>query len=139
MAFNGRVVIVTGGSNGIGRACVERLGRDGANVVINYYSDEAAANALVSSIGEDHALAVQADVSKVEGVSKLVDETVKKFGHIDVIMANAGMMLMRTVENTTEDDFDRMFNINVKGPYFLTQVSLSLPQRIQMYIAALEL
>lgn len=123
MSHAGRVVIVTGGSNGIGKACVERLGRDGASVVINYYSDEAAANALVTSIGSDRALAVQADVGTMDGITKLIDETVKKFGHIDVVMANAAMMMMRNVENTTEEDFDKMFTLNVKGPYFLAQVS----------------
>ncbi len=125
MSLAGRVIIITGGSNGIGKACVERLGRDGASVVVNYYSDEAGANALVSSIGEDRALAVQADASTMDGITKIIDEAVKKFGHIDVVMANAAMMMMRNVENTTEDDFDNMFKLNVKGPYFLAQVITS--------------
>ncbi len=126
MALAGRVIIITGGSNGIGKACVERLGRDGASVVINYYSDDAGANALVSSIGADRALAIQADASTMAGITKIIDETVKKFGHIDVVMANAAMMMMRNVENTTEEDFDKMFHLNVKGPYFLAQVTISI-------------
>ncbi|ATY66861.1 60S ribosomal L40 [Cordyceps militaris] len=121
MSLAGRVIIITGGSNGIGKACVERFGRDGASVVINYYSDEAGANALVSSIGKDRAVAVKADAGTMDGITKLIDETVEKFGHIDVVMANAAMMMMRNVENTTEKDFDSMFNLNVKGPYFLAQ------------------
>ncbi|OAQ99947.1 hypothetical protein LLEC1_00860 [Akanthomyces lecanii] len=121
MSLAGRVIIITGGSNGIGKACVERLGRDGASVVVNYYSDEAGANALVSSIGQDRALAVQADAGTMDGITKIIDETVKKFGHIDVVMANAAMMMMRNVENTTEEDFDNMFKLNVKGPFFLAQ------------------
>ncbi|KAJ6446765.1 60S ribosomal protein L40 [Purpureocillium lavendulum] len=121
MSLSGKVALVTGGSNGIGKACVERLARDGASVVINYASDTASAEALVRSIGADRAIAVQADVSTMDGIAKVVDEAVKRFGRIDVLMANAGTMPMRNVENTTEADFDKTFNLNVKGPYFLTQ------------------
>ncbi|KND93138.1 Tetrahydroxynaphthalene reductase [Tolypocladium ophioglossoides CBS 100239] len=121
MSLSGKVILVTGGSNGLGKACVERLARDGASVVINYNRDGTSAAALVASIGAERALAVQADVSTLEGVGRLVDEAVARFGRLDAVMANAGMMLMRNVENTAEDDFDRCFNLNVKGPYFLAQ------------------
>jgi 3-oxoacyl-[acyl-carrier protein] reductase len=126
MSLVGKVALITGGSKGIGKACVERLARDGASVVINYNSDADSANALVSSIGADRAIAVQADVSSLADVDRLIDEAVKKFGHVDLLMANAGMMLMRNVENTSEDDFDQCFNLNVKSPYFMAQVRWGL-------------
>ncbi|KAI5461584.1 hypothetical protein BGZ63DRAFT_487405 [Mariannaea sp. PMI_226] len=121
MSLTGKVVLITGGSNGIGKACVERLAHDGASVVINYNHDSASAERLVQSIGPDRAIAVQADVSSLAGVDKLITETINMFGHIDMVMANAGILLMRNVENTTEDDFDRCFDLHVKGPYFLAQ------------------
>ncbi|POR37515.1 Tetrahydroxynaphthalene reductase [Tolypocladium paradoxum] len=121
MSLSGKVILVTGGSNGIGKACVERLAQDGASVVVNYNRDAASADAIVASIGADRALAVQADVSTLEGVGRLVDAAVAKFGKLDAVMANAGMMQMRNVENTSEEDFDQSFNLNVKGPYFLAQ------------------
>lgn len=127
MSLAGKVALVTGGSNGIGKACVERLAREGASVVINYNRDATSAEALVSAIGRDRALPIQADVSSITGIENLVDESVKKFGKIDIVMANAGVMPMRTVETATVEDFDNCFDMNVKGPYFLAQVSSPLP------------
>ncbi|EON96035.1 putative 60s ribosomal protein l40 protein [Phaeoacremonium minimum UCRPA7] len=121
MSLAGKVVLVTGASKGIGKAVVERLGKDGASVVVNYASDTAGAEAVVASIGAEHALAVQADVSTIAGIESLVSQAVKRFGRLDVVMANAGVMTMRSVMNTTEADFDKTFAINVKGPYFLVQ------------------
>lgn len=126
MSLAGKVALVTGASNGIGKACVERLARDGASVVINYNRDKTSAESLVSSIGSDRALAVQADVSSIPGIKKLIDESVARFGKVDIVMANAGVMPMRTVETTTLDDFTNCFDMNVKGPYFLVQVRLPL-------------
>ena len=122
MSLAGKVVLVTGASKGIGKAVVERLGKDGASVVVNYASDTAGAEAVVASIGAERALAVQADVSTIAGIESLVSQAVKRFGRLDVVMANAGVMTMRSVMNTTEADFDKTFAINVKGPYFLVQV-----------------
>jgi 3-oxoacyl-[acyl-carrier protein] reductase len=122
MSLSGKVALITGGSNGIGKACVERLAKHGASVVINYNRDAASAEALVDAIGSESALAVQADASTIAGVTKLIDATVAEFGRVDIVMANAGVMPMRTVENTTELDFDQCFDMNVKAPYFLAQV-----------------
>ncbi|KAK5994036.1 Hydroxynaphthalene reductase-like protein Arp2 [Cladobotryum mycophilum] len=124
MSLQDKVILITGASNGIGKACAQRLAKEGASVVINYNTDSASANAMVESLGADRALAVQADASKVEDIERLVEAAVAKFGRIDTIMANAGMMLMREVENTSEEDFGRMFDLNVKGPYFLAQKAI---------------
>ncbi len=123
MSLEGKVAIITGASKGIGKAIAQRLAADGASVVINYLSDAAAADQLVADIGSDRAVAVRADVSLVADIEKLVDAAVTKFGRVDICIPNAGRMLMRDVENTSEADFAAMFDLNVKGPYFLAQVS----------------
>lgn len=124
MSLSGKVIIVTGGSKGIGRAISQRLAQDGASVVVNFSRDVSAADEVVQAIGQERALAVQADVGSVAGVEKLVAATVERFGRVDVVIPNAGIMPMRTTGNTTEEDFDRAFALNVKGPYFLAQVCL---------------
>lgn len=127
MSLSGKVVIVTGGSKGIGRAISRRLAQDGASVVVNFSRDASAADEVVRAIGSDRALAVQADVGSVAGVEKLVAAAVERFGRVDVVVPNAGIMPMRTTGNTTEEDFDRAFALNVKGPYFLAQVCVPHP------------
>lgn len=122
MSLSGKVIIVTGGSKGIGKAISQRLAQDGASVVINFSHDTSAAEETVKQIGSEKAYAVQADVGSVSGVEKLVKATVDRFGKVDVVIPNAGIMPMRTVDTTTEADFDRIFALNVKGPYFLVQV-----------------
>ncbi|KAF5667279.1 3-oxoacyl-reductase [Fusarium heterosporum] len=121
MSLKGKVVLVTGSTKGIGKAVVERCAADGASVVINYSSDGAPAEELVGKIGSERALAVQADVSNISEIEKLVQATVDKFGRIDCVMANAAVAPMNDLESTTEETFDKSFNLNVKGPYFLVQ------------------
>lgn len=121
MSLAGKVVLITGASKGIGKATAQHLAANSASIVINYLSDAASANALVDEIGEDRALAVQADASKLDDIRRLVEAAVTKFGHIDVVIPNAGVLLMRDLATTTEADFDTAFNLNVKGPYFLVQ------------------
>jgi 3-oxoacyl-[acyl-carrier protein] reductase len=122
MSLAGKVALITGASKGIGKATAQRLASEGANLVINYNSDAASAQALVEEIGQDRALAVQADASKLADIDRLVDAAVAKFGKIDILIPNAGILPMRDLEHTTEEDFDFTYNLMVKGPYFLTQV-----------------
>lgn len=122
MSLSGKVVLITGASKGIGKATAQRLASEGASVVLNYNTDAPSANELVQEIGQDRALAVQADASRLPDIDRLVDAAVTKFGKIDVLIPNAGIMPMRDLEHTTEEDFDRVYNITVKGPYFLAQV-----------------
>ncbi|KAF2815815.1 NAD(P)-binding protein [Mytilinidion resinicola] len=117
----GKVAIVTGGSKGIGAATVVELAKQGAKVVINFSSDATPAEELVKQIGPDNALTVKADAASVAGIEELVKQTVAKFGRIDILIPNAGVLPMKDLESTTEADFDRTFAINVKGPYFLAQ------------------
>ncbi|KAL3431741.1 hypothetical protein BDV09DRAFT_175684 [Aspergillus tetrazonus] len=121
MSLAGKVALVTGASKGIGKATAQRLASEGASLVINYNTDAASAQALVDEIGQDRALAVQADASKLADIDRLVDAAVAKFGKIDILIPNAGILPMRDLEHTTEEDFDFTYNLMVKGPYFLAQ------------------
>jgi 3-oxoacyl-[acyl-carrier protein] reductase len=125
LTLAGKVALVTGGSKGIGRATVLGLAKAGAQVVINYGWDANAAEEVVKEVGEKQALAVQADAGSVAGVQKIVKATIDAFGKIDILIANAGVLPMKDLEHTSEEDFDKTFASNVKGLYFLVQVSLS--------------
>jgi 3-oxoacyl-[acyl-carrier protein] reductase len=122
MSLPGKVAIITGGTKGIGAAIATKFVKEGASVVVNYGSDSAAAEALVKELGSDHALAVQGDASKVAEIEKIVKSTVDKFGKIDVLIANAGTMPMIDLEHLTEETYQRVIDINLKGPIFLAQV-----------------
>lgn len=124
-----KVVLITGGTKGIGRAIALHLASAGAKLVLNYHTDAAAADLLVSEIGPSHAISVRADAASLPDLDRLVAAAVSRFGRIDILIPNAGTMPMRTVENTTEEDFDRAFDLNVKGPYFLVQKALPYMHR----------
>ncbi|KAL2161726.1 hypothetical protein VTH06DRAFT_8288 [Thermothelomyces fergusii] len=121
MSLSGKVALITGASKGIGRATAERLAAEGASVVINYLNSREDAEGLVAKIGADRALAVQADASKIGDIEKLVAAAVEKFGKIDIVMPNAGIMEMYDLARATEAAFDRHFDLNVKGALFLVQ------------------
>lgn len=127
MSLAGKVALITGASKGIGKATALRLARDGASIVVNYASDAKSADTLVHSIGIHRALAVKADVSKVAEIEKMVKQAVDKFGKIDILVPCAGMLPMSPLESTTEELFDNIFALNVKGPYFLVQVRTPIP------------
>ena len=94
-------------------------------MALNYGSDTQQAVKVVEELGgKDHALAIQADAGSIKGAEDMVRETVNTFGKIDVLILNAGIMPMKTVESTSEAEFDRIFALNVKGPYFLVQKAL---------------
>jgi 3-oxoacyl-[acyl-carrier protein] reductase len=122
MGLEGKVVLVTGSSKGLGRAIILQLAAQGADVVINYSRDGAAADD-VRKAAEAHgvrALTVQADVSRVEGIQGLYDAAVTEFGRVDVVVANAGMEKVNVpVSDVTEEDFDLLFRVNTKGPFFV--------------------
>lgn len=130
MAFSGKVALITGGSKGIGRAAAEQLAAQGARVAINYSSDSKAADEVVAALGgADKALAIQADAGSMSDVKTMVEQTVAKFGKIDILVPNAGVMPLANLEALTEELWDKMNNVNVKGPLFLAKVGLSFLYR----------
>jgi len=123
MSLNGKVALVTGASRGIGRAVALRLARAGAAVVVNYAGSRDQAEAVVREVEQagGSAIAAQADVSKVPEVVRLFDTTFERFGRLDVLVNNAGVILYKLLADTTEEEFDRLMAVNVKGTYFCCQ------------------
>ncbi len=122
----GRVALITGASRGIGRGIAVALAGRGWSVVINYRSDAEAAAAAVQ-LAENaggEALAIQADVASAADRERLVTETLQQFGRIDLLVNNAGIAPRRRVDilETDEASYDEVMTINLKGPFFLTQL-----------------
>ena len=122
-SLSGKVAIVTGASNGIGRAIAERLADNGAIVVVNYSKSADKAQQVVAGIqGKGgKALAVQADMSQVVDARRLVVDTIKQFNRLDILVNNAGKFLPKPLEETTEEDFNSVIALHAKGPYFAMQ------------------
>jgi 3-oxoacyl-[acyl-carrier protein] reductase len=119
-----KVALITGAGRGIGKAIAERYASLGARVVVNYATSERLANETVATIEGlgGTAIAVKADVSKVAEIDRLFAATLECFGHIDIVVANAGVELVgKPVVDVTEMDFDHLFNINTKGTFFTLQ------------------
>ncbi|MEN6671300.1 SDR family oxidoreductase [Psychrobacter sp. B38] len=114
-----KVAIVTGSSKGIGAQIAILLAEAGAKTVINYANDDAAANEIVDKIkaAGGEAIAVQADVSDTQQVETLFDTTLNAFGKPDILVNNAGIIMYKKIAETTDEDFDRIFSINVKGTF----------------------
>jgi|RhiMetdeSRZDD1v2_1073273.scaffolds.fasta_scaffold121843_1 3-oxoacyl-[acyl-carrier protein] reductase len=123
LSLEGKTALVTGSSRGIGRAIAERLAADGAAVIINYTRQAKPAQEIVKSIVDKggKAVAVQADVSKPAEVKRLFDEAEKALGSLDIVVANAGVFLGKPLIESTEADYDYVFNINTRGAFFTLQ------------------
>jgi 3-oxoacyl-[acyl-carrier protein] reductase len=119
----GKVAVVTGASKGIGAGIAKALAAEGASVVVNYASDKAGADRAVAEITKKggKAVAVQGDVSKAADVKRLFAETKKSFGTIHVLVNNAGVYKFGPLESITEEEFHRVFNLNVLGLLLTTQ------------------
>jgi glucose 1-dehydrogenase len=125
MFLKGKVAIVTGGNSGIGKAIVLELAEQGANVAIDYVSHPDAAEELerqIVALG-DQTIGVDADVSKIADLQRLIDETVKKFGRLDIMVNNAGIETRTSVLDTTEKQYDAVLQINLKSAFFGTQLA----------------
>ena len=110
MSLQGKVAIVTGGNSGIGKAIALGLARAGASIVIDYVADPEATEALereIVALG-DTAIGVDADVSRVDELQKLVDAAVAKFGRVDIMVNNAGVETRTSVLDTTEAQYDKV-------------------------------
>lgn len=114
-----KVAVVTGSSRGIGAQIALTLAEAGASVVINFTNNQKAAEDVVSDIKakDGKAIAIRADISKSEEVKLMFDSAINQFGKIDILINNAGSILYKTIQDTTDDDFDRIFAVNVKGTF----------------------
>src|SRR2546425_2251785 len=122
--LSGKTALVTGASRGIGRAGALALAEAGAQVLVHYGSGAQEAGAVVAEIGKagGRADAVAADLSAPDGAHKLAEQVRAVVGdRLDILVANAGISKAATIEQTTVADFDRLFAVNVRAPFFLVQ------------------
>ncbi|OUQ86388.1 short-chain dehydrogenase [Brevibacillus brevis] len=132
--LEGKIALVTGGSRGIGKGIALRLAQEGALVIVHYGNRRVAAEEVVRAIGAHggQALAIGANLETVAGVTDLVQtmkETLLRLtgqNRIDILVNNAGIGTSKTLEETTEEEFDTIFAVNVKAPFFLVQQTLQL-------------
>jgi|HubBroStandDraft_6_1064221.scaffolds.fasta_scaffold126971_1 glucose 1-dehydrogenase len=123
--LQGKVAIVTGGNTGIGKAVVLALAAQGARVVIDYVSNEQAEEELerqIAGLGET-AVGIEADVSKVEDLKRMIDTAVSTYGRLDVMVNNAGIETRTSVLDTTEGQFEKVIAVNLKSAFFGTQLA----------------
>jgi len=120
--LEGKVALVTGGNSGIGLATAKRLHEEGARVAISGRNQESLAQAA-KSLGPD-ALAVRADAAKISDLEMLFTGVAQKLGKIDVLFINAGIAEFGPIESVSEEQFDKQFDVNVKGSFFTIQKAL---------------
>lgn len=114
-----KVVLITGASRGIGAAIAHKLAEAGAKIIVNYAGSTEAAAQTVKELQQKgaEAIALQADVSKTAEVKRMFDEAIAHYGRIDVLVNNAGIMITKLLKDTTDEEFSRQFDINVKGTF----------------------
>src|SRR5271170_4777896 len=125
MSLKNKVAIVTGGNSGIGKAIALELAAQGTNIVIDYISHPEATEQLeqqIIALG-DQAIGVQADVSKVSDLQLLIDTAVARLGRIDIMVNNAGIESRTSVLDTSEEQYDKVLDINLKSAFFGTQLA----------------
>src|SRR5215510_4141933 len=124
--LTGKVGVVTGASKGIGAGIAKYLAAEGASVVVNYASSKEGAEQVVNEIKKEggKAIAIQGDVSKQKDLEYLFAETKKAFGQLDILVNNAGVYEFAPLEQSTEDQFQRQFGINVFGLILSTREAL---------------
>lgn len=117
MKLQNKVIIVTGSSRGIGKEVAILLAKNGAKVIVNHSNSETEANQTVETITQNGgtALAIKADVSLRNEVTYLFDKTIEVFGKVNVLVNNAGIMFSKLLKDNTQDDFTKLFDVNVRG------------------------
>ena len=125
MLLSGKSIVVTGGNSGIGEAIVLAAAAEGANVVIDYVAHPEETTALIAKVeaAGGHAVGVQADVSRSADLHTMVQTAVDTYGRLDVLINNAGIETRTSLLDTTEADFERVIDINMKSAFFGTQAA----------------
>ncbi len=125
MSLKGKVAIVTGGNSGIGEAIALKLAECGANIVIDYvaHPEETEKEEQEIVAMGDKAIGVQADVSKIEDLQRLIDAAVQTFGRVDIMVNNAGVETRTSILDTTEAQYEKVMEINLKSAFFGTQLA----------------
>ncbi|MCR5796435.1 3-oxoacyl-[acyl-carrier-protein] reductase [Eubacterium xylanophilum] len=120
-----KLAIVTGGSRGIGRACCERLAKDGFDIVFTYQSNEEAAKETVKLCEKEGVKAegIKRDVANSDECQKLVDEVVENYGKIDVLVNNAGITRDNLIFKMSDEDFADVVDVNLKGPFYMMRAA----------------
>jgi 3-oxoacyl-[acyl-carrier protein] reductase len=123
--LKGKVAVVTGASKGIGAGIAKALAAEGAAVVVNYASSKAGADAVVAEIGEagGKAVAVKGDVSSKTDARAIIDAAIRHFGRLDVLVNNSGVYEFKPLEEITEEQYRRQFDVNVLGLLLTTQAA----------------
>jgi glucose 1-dehydrogenase len=121
--LDGKVAAITGGDQGIGRAIAERLAQDGADVALCYRGNKAGADDVVAGIRAlgRKSVAIQCDVGKVPDGQRFIAEAVASLGKVDILVNNAGLERRADFWDATEEDYDAVLNVNLKGLFFITQ------------------
>lgn len=128
LKLNGKVAVVTGASKGIGAAIAKQFGGQGAKVVVNYVSSKVDADKVVDEIVNSGgaAIAIQADISKVDHIKRLFEATISQFGKLDILVNNAGVFKIELLDGITEESFHLQVNTHLMGPVFSIQQAVPL-------------
>jgi glucose 1-dehydrogenase len=123
MKLEGKVALVTGGSQGIGQSIALRLAQEGADTIVNYRSHPETADETKVKIEQmgRKVITVQADLSKIEEINQLVESSLQSFSQIDVLVNSAGLEKNADFLDITPDDYDSVMDVNLKGVFFATQ------------------
>jgi len=126
-SLEGAVVVVTGASRGIGHAIAAELGQAGAKVVVNYVKSKGQASDLAATLqqsGSPESVAIQADVSDPEQAARLIEETIQRFGRIDVLVNNAGINIDRSMKNLSTQDWSKVIQNDLNGCFYTVKAAL---------------